>query len=98
MAAGRGRQDGSAEASVFRSASVTDKKFISAADVKLLACHVLKAVSSTARKPRRLLALDRSVEARRQLGTGLSVTLIVNFVVRRTHALGHRDGTTTRSG
>ena len=62
--------------------SVTEKKFISAADVKLLECHVLEGGVFNRLEAEALLALDRSVEADESWAKVYS-TLIVNFIVWR---------------
>ena len=63
--------------------NVTDKKFISASDVKLLACHVLEGGVFNRQEAEALLALDRSVDAHESWAP-VYCDLIVNFVVRRT--------------
>lgn len=63
--------------------NVTEKKFISASDVKLLQCHVLEGGVFNRHEAEALLALDRSVEADASWAPVYS-SLIVNFVVRRT--------------
>jgi hypothetical protein len=67
--------------------TVTEKKFISAADVKLLACHVLEGGVFNRLEAEALMALDRSVEAH-ESWAGVYSTLIVNFVVRRSLPVG----------
>jgi hypothetical protein len=63
--------------------NVTEKKFISAADVKLLECHVLEGGVFNRQEAEALLALDRSVEADESWAR-VYPALIVNFVVQRT--------------
>jgi len=63
--------------------NVSDKKFISASDVKLLACHVLEGGVFNRQEAEALLALDRAVEAHESWAP-VYCDLIVNFVVRRT--------------
>ena len=66
---------------------VTEKKFISAADVKLLECHVMEGGVFNRQEAEALLALDRSVEADDSWAQ-VYPALIVNFVVRRTMPSG----------
>jgi hypothetical protein len=61
---------------------VTNKKFISESDVKLLQCHVLEGGIFNRQEAEALLALDRTVEAHESWAPFYSA-LVVNFVVRR---------------
>jgi hypothetical protein len=67
--------------------NVTDKKFISASDVKLLECHVLEGGIFNRQEAEALLALDRTVEVHESWAP-LYCNLLVNFVVRRSTPSG----------